>query len=189
MTQRAATRPVVVAEFGGHRREWSWHRAYIDACASVEQVRPVQVLDVADVGEELLAQGVALFVRALRSSEVTRRAVVVQLKRDCARQASDRRLALGISPVGERHDEAADHIVELLESHEDALPWIDGAATAEDLQELISKWLLMVIDRRFRNVATVRSAAIRGEEILAAELPNAADAAATTDARTFRSLR
>lgn len=175
------TSPSLVIQLAG--QDFSWHRAYISARDSVEAARAgVRIYDYPDRPAHY-GGGVALLVRVLRATDQAKPLALAKVRGDCARQGADGRLALGISPFGDGAIDAALVIeAELGDAPVGLSRWVTGAATLDELRELIATWLLHVVDRRFpRSRADV-------EEVLADELPVGSEGIEITGTRRFRGV-
>ena len=175
-------------QFAGHPQQFDWDEAYLAARSSVEQARNVRVYDFADVRPNIGLGDVALFIRVLRAADHRRRAVFVELASDCARQHTDTGLAIGISPYGTDAIAAAASITATVGSGPPGRArWVTGSMTLEELRELIAKWLLHVVDRRYPPLRS-RSSGSDSDAVLADELPSGPDSAQASTIRRFRGM-
>jgi hypothetical protein len=181
----------VIAEFIGHPREPSWHRAYVDARNSVQDARSVTIYDVADVSQRVRGtpEGrVTILVRVLRSRDVSRKTVRDEVHDDCRRQVQDGHLTIGISPFGPKADDAADALFKHLGQPPSGLArWISGTETLDGLRDLLAEWLLIVVDRRLPGMPPA-GLVPNSEAVLAEEMPSTVAATTTTGPRRLRGM-
>ncbi len=178
----------VVVQFAGHPQELDWDEAYLAARTSVEEARGVRIYDFADLRSDANLSDVALLIRVLRSAEHSRRHVRHDLIADCARQATNHGLAVGISPYGADGDAAAEAIVATYgPAPVGQSRWVIATSTLEQLRALIARWLFFIVDRRY-SPSQVGVAGDARDKVLSEELPAGPGAAETVTPRRFRGM-
>lgn len=142
---------VLIVQFSGDPREHGLHRAYLDACRTVEDYRAVSIIDSTELvmRRDLADQPLALQIRAFLAVSPLDAEIQRAIVSDHQAQLQEQHVSLGISPAGPQAQPAVDEIRTLIgDGPPGAFRWIIASQDVDRLRSLIVEWLLLVIDRR-----------------------------------------
>ena len=142
--KRLGRQPFIVTELQGGRRELAWEEIYNEARRSATLTSSIEVRDRRD--HDCSATDLLISVHkdkvVLSPESPSKEDITDAYNAHC----SNDRLTVGVTPVGEKCDDAKVRIEEWIPSTKGAF-YVSGSQNLDDLQDLMTRWIQVVLDR------------------------------------------